>query len=458
MVESASLPPEKKQQARAWTRVISIMHKDLWKPRRTREERSARNLAHCLRNGTIALALVVSGILVLVVDWVVSFGLNSRSPAMIAGVLLVAVGGMFATWTIGVAANGIWFTQPPDPRVTTGTKAGLVLASTSALLFISTILFVASFSTELMSRNNAAREFSGADYDWTLQYRAGIFDVNGISALDSRHMWAATGKGIMFFDGTEWRDQYEVPKNDESFPRFPVIAIDAVDETHVWALGGKGQVLFFDGRTWTGTSVGGKAGSSSALCALDSEHVWAVVDEKVHFFDGSAWRELQPPAPYRVTGVSAVDDTHLWATSNEHVLFFNGNTWEVQLSLDHYFWQVFASDPAHVWVEAGSGILWFFDGTVWEQQYDAERPLMQITGAGPSDVWAVGTRSGGGTCFWYVYHNDGTGWCQEYESPGERTRHLMTPNIEAVAATSAGGVWIGGYAIYSGKPKNREKR
>lgn len=167
-----------------------------------------------------------------------------------------------------------------------------------------------------------------------------------VTAADAGHVWVASADGdIFFFDGTSWNLQYRSGEQ--------ITALAAADDKHVWAASGSGsgydigilptaeyrnkcdgKVFFFNGSQWALQCTMVEVRFRD-LCAIDSEHVWAVgIDAQqmtkegttkqpfedmdlstrgLWSWNGRKWSAVPgPPGSSCCTGFSAGDANDLW--------------------------------------------------------------------------------------------------------------------------------------------------
>jgi len=122
--------------------------------------------------------------------------------------------------------------------------------------------------------------------------------------------------------------------------------------------------------------------------------------------------------------------------ANATVLHYDGDSWAlVDLGGDvpwsGRLYDIWGSDPFHVWAVGQGGKAVFFDGATWTlHQLPTSEPLYGIWGSGPEDVWVVGKT---GT----LLHWDGNTWFSQV---------LGGASLRTVWGLGQDSVWLAGDA------------
>ncbi len=175
------------------------------------------------------------------------------------------------------------------------------------------------------------------------------------------------------------------------------------------------------------------------VLALDAEHVWAVGNGGIYFYDGSGW-ELQysegdpaimSPGDQRFWRLAACDSTHVWAvswweesstSSGGRIYFFDGEEWEVELETEEMLIDITVAAEDSAWAVGNYSYedaetlelyaaRYFFDGEEWEksvidfESYSSDTGFRSITSADESHVWESWVQS--------VYFYDGSAWSKQ---------------------------------------------
>lgn len=217
-----------------------------------------------------------------------------------------------------------------------------------------------------------------------------LLDV--IIGIDSEHLWASGNRSygmckglILFNDGNGWEEQYDLADN------VVVSDMTCTNANHVWAVGtcvdsgygyidpkGPGYIYFFDGSSWRTQYKVEKEDNETiiellGIDALDDEHVWAVgrkvkggiYTNIIYFYDGSNWSmQYEEVGDKGLSRVCAVDRSHVWAVGGSDIFFFDGLKWRRQYDTSKgasvgnelVFTDISANDCGNIWVSSSIGI------------------------------------------------------------------------------------------------------
>ncbi|WP_289056191.1 Ig-like domain-containing protein [Carboxylicivirga marina] len=139
--------------------------------------------------------------------------------------------------------------------------------------------------------------------------------VNAIDFDSENNLWAATGIGLLKFDGQMWYN-YSTDYSDISLYGLNSIAID--NDDNVWVgiykdLSGKG-VAKFDGLTWQiyNTEDGLLYGLVYNMVSDQTNNIWFATGEGVSMFDGTTWTSY---ATNEALDIEIDLDNNVWFTS-----------------------------------------------------------------------------------------------------------------------------------------------
>lgn len=265
-----------------------------------------------------------------------------------------------------------------------------------------------------------------------------LFDV---VAVDDKHAWAGghdtydpqrsdtTGVPIVErWDGTTWTRE-ELPGVTWHGGIY-LVAADAPD--NVWAFGAvpgadptqtEPHLFRYDGATWAEVPFPPGKGTSVTDLAVAAGHTWLVGhrggDVVIEEWDGSTWRQHEPPAECTQGGTS-----------------FGG------MPTFCNFTGMVAFGPDEVWVAGNAAwpgfkgpLLFHWDGTAWRPVKvgvnNADTAFSEIAGT-PGNLWAVGNTSGYGGPV--AAHGDGEDW--------RMVEGLATARITDIAVDTAGHPWV----------------
>lgn len=262
-----------------------------------------------------------------------------------------------------------------------------------------------------------------------------------VTAVDARHAWAVghdtydpqrsdtTGVPIIQeWDGTTW-SRAELP-GVTWHGGIAHVAADAPD--NVWAVGGhagsdpnqtEAHLLRYDGATWAEVPFPPGKGTTITDLAVSGGHTWLIghrgSDVVVQQWDGSAWKQHQPPSECTQRGTS-----------------FGG------MPTFCNFTGIVAFGPDDVWVAGNAAwpgfkgpLLFHWDGKAWRPVKvgveNADTAFSEISGT-PGDLWAVGHTSGYGGPV--AVHGDGTKW--------RMIEGLPTARMTDIAVDERGNPWV----------------
>lgn len=275
-------------------------------------------------------------------------------------------------------------------------------------------------------------------------------DVNGmdnvltsVTALSATDVWAvgqAAKMGnspiaqtlIEHWDGQSWRI---VPsENLVQEGRNSLTGIAAVSADDIWAVGIVDQASSPQGKPhqqtliehWNGQSwqvvfspnPGTMGSGLISVVAISRDNVWAVGSGEtpplIEHWNGRAWKSVANPILHGgLTGISAVGANDIWAV--------------------------------------GNGLIEHWDGLSWHLVSNVPNLVLNaVIVHAPNDVWAVGSSHKDPANYdTLVEHWDGKSW-RVIASPNPGPSRNRANDLEGVAATSSGKIWIVGFQQVSG--------
>ena len=299
---------------------------------------------------------------------------------------------------------------------------------------------------------------------WASQTSNDTRVLNGVSALDSTHVWAVGGNNsnadVDFFNGTTWTLTQLTPNTGA------LNGVFALDTTHVWAVGNaatgnKLSIWFWNGSSWTNQTSGISSSSNlMGVWAADSTHAWAVgTNGTIYFFNGTTWASQASSITQDLEAVYGTDASHVWAvgmhdgsgaTKHEKIDFFNGTSWsDAGLVGTVDFAGVWAADSSHVWAVGSGGNMRFFNGTSWSADavLGAGQDLKAIGGNDISHIWTVGASNG--TTGTVLFNGTGGGTAGSWTAqPLTTASNAVLRGVDAADAFHAWTVGDGG-AIFT---------
>ena len=166
-----------------------------------------------------------------------------------------------------------------------------------------------------------------------------LFDVHGTSAQD---VWAVGYNDLGFFDsGTR-----------PSLRRHG--AVRKLQDV-------QGIILHYDGTSWTETAIPERDVLFNGVWSAAADDVFAVgqrgLDAAAYHFDGTRWERMTVPAVGQLLHVWGSSGTDVYAVGNEIILHFDGSAWtEVQTTVPQLSW-VWGSSALDVFAVGEEGTI-----------------------------------------------------------------------------------------------------
>jgi hypothetical protein len=275
--------------------------------------------------------------------------------------------------------------------------------------------------------------------------------LTSVTAISKDNVWAVGQAAkklngpvaqtlIEHWDGRSW--QIVPSKNLAQEGTNTLTGIAAVSANDIWAVGivdqespppGKPQyqalIEHWDGQSWqlvSSSNPGAMGSTLIGVVAISKDNVWAVgglIGETmplIEHWNGRAWSMVASPVLHGVglIGIAAVGANDIWAVGNGLVEHWDGHSW-----------RLVTNDP--------------------------KLALNVVIALAPNDVWAVGSSHKDPANFdTLVEHWDGKNW-KVIASPNPGPSRNRANELEGVAATPSGKIWIVGFQQVSGSPTRR---
>lgn len=248
-------------------------------------------------------------------------------------------------------------------------------------------------------QSGAILHFNGTEWSSAYEHDGELRDVWG-SAADDVYV-VGLGGAMIHYDGSVW-----TPQTVTTAHLLDIAGRNSGDIYVVGEFGSQGVILHFDGVTWADdfTVIPGDP-PLQAVAVDQGNRVFASrgdLDIRVHWFDGSHWKESKPLLP---------DLNSVWAYSNDYaiavgdegtILLWNGVSWDqMQSNSVAPFSAVYGFAPNDVYAGAKDGTVQHFDGISWSALDTPTWYVSDIWGSSPTDVYAAGV---------HTSHYDGTRW------------------------------------------------
>ena len=290
------------------------------------------------------------------------------------------------------------------------------------------------------------------------------FSLQGVADITSNDIWAVGNGLITHWNGAQWQ-----PVLTQEVQHGKWTAITALSDHSIWVIGqaanGTSQALYWDGKTWTSTSIPTPSSAIVTLggiAAIAPDNAWIVGSSRsgkypnetyqslILHWDGTGWHEIAGASTptgstIQFGGISAVSATDIWIVGNivdathvsqQLIEYWNGTTWQLEPSAenDSDYHNVTLNSLAavtanDVWV-VGSGyftgdetvsgesaLVEHWDGQTWSYisisaPESRSNDLVSIKAISPTNIWAAGsfvnpnTRLDGA----YMQHWNGKQW------------------------------------------------
>lgn len=311
----------------------------------------------------------------------------------------------------------------------------------------------------------AATSFTAPDDGWAVGSRGVSLSGTGLDALTEH------------WDGTAWRI---VPSLSLGNSNEVLTGVSGATADDAWAVGWcdpygtvrvHGLMLHWNGTRWSITQDAPHTNIPIAVDARTSSDVWAVGNDLLQHFDGTAWTAAPvPQVGSHLRSVVVLAANNAWAVGsrddprpgyhhdNPLVLHWDGSAWSpVATPFDTVtgsYTSVSAVSASDIWAVGTNGsqsadpVAIHFDGTQWHAAAmpgpgDWDR-LSAVVAISANDVWAVGDRNGAlpdgfAVLRTFTEHWDGTHW-SVVASPNDSD----ADNYLTAVAESGGTVWAFG--------------
>jgi hypothetical protein len=215
-----------------------------------------------------------------------------------------------------------------------------------------------------------------------------------VIALSSADVWAATGVGVLHWDGTRWAFASMQKLDGEAVQSFAAASPD-----DIWAVGatiGAGGyvvplILHWDGKRWSRANGTPQVRGVLYAVAVAGNDVWAVGGANAAYnspaiilhLTAGHWHVAPSPASNALTGLAMTGTSAGWASgpstsqAKGALLRWNGSAWVSgadALSGDEYLWALAAGPGNHVWGVGsthlpGAPLALHWNGRTWNESW-----------------------------------------------------------------------------------------
>lgn len=212
--------------------------------------------------------------------------------------------------------------------------------------------------------------------------------------------WIITDGGLLTLDGGRWR-AHPRPALPESTILSAVWGRSPID---VWFGGGAvtpriGLHFHWDGATITRLDDAPTGVQVTDMRGDAGIGLWSVSQGSgIARLRAGAWERLPDPPGSTATSVWARSEDDAWFSAAGEAHHWSAGVWErhrVTARVPVYYYTIWASSDADVWVAGSEGAAGHFDGAAWsEVALPVTQAMVAIDGRCATDAWMVG---GGGT-------------------------------------------------------------
>ena len=256
-------------------------------------------------------------------------------------------------------------------------------------------------------------------------------------------------------------------------------SVVAISRTDAWAVGNTAHgntpvnnpyVLHWTGARWTGVTIpGGNGYTSAEVAASSASNVWVLgtnfnglLNQKLFRFDGAHWHTISAPAGSSVDNLLVLSATDVWVTGQisctggkcvTDVYQWNGSKWLAH-PINSSVYSIGASSATNVWAvglsdvnSKGEGVVagYRWAGTRWTPVAMSHPDMSgwpNITMGSASNIWIEGWR--GASSQVLALHWTGSKWQRVFSPAGSAASPDATPY-------GSSGVWMGPWAAWTGR-------
>jgi hypothetical protein len=336
------------------------------------------------------------------------------------GFILVAA--LFAPFLVmhqALAQAGSW-TTVNSPAVAGGQLKGVAAASVNDIWTVGEVFSANFVGTTL------AEHWDGSTWNTVPTPNAGqsFNTLNAVTAVSNSNVWAVGGSDlgplIEHWNGAAWSmvSSPSLPSGGAS-PSLTGVAATAAND--IWAVGFdthfNALIEHFDGTAWSVVTAPAGTTQLLAVTALASNNAWAVGQNVILHWNGSAWSRVSTPPvgngdTFALGAITALSASDIWAVGTDFsdtadnsvdvplTEHWNGSAWSVVFApgsggADLY--GVAANASNDVWaVGASAGsLIEQFTGRFWQTVSGPTASNLQAVTTVAGNVWAVGSANGG---------------------------------------------------------------
>jgi hypothetical protein len=264
--------------------------------------------------------------------------------------------------------------------------------------------------------------------NWTSLYALAGTSSAGLYAFGTLFGGYPAAPAGLRYDGEAWTwlDMPNMPGDCGLF------GACSVSDDEVYAVGVNSTILHYDGATWTQLTAPESDIWLMTAWASGKNDVFVGGEYgRVFHFNGTQWSTMNSGAKEWIRGLSGTAPDNVFAVADDGVMHYDGSAWS-KIS-DTGARAVWAAEKNDAFAGTQRDLLRYADGvweTVYKGSYSADLSFSALWGSSPSDVWAVGQNGG-------IVHLDG--------SQGETTTGL--PRLDAVWGDGSGNLVAAGYPV-----------
>ncbi len=215
----------------------------------------------------------------------------------------------------------------------------------------------------------------------------------------STAIYATAGSGINFYNGVEW-----TVMPGTSGWSYTIYGIWGLDPSNVYAVGQNGLLAYYNGTSWSTTTITPGASFSAVWARSTSDVYVSGLYGSVWRYNGTSWQLIRTgsvtDSVFAIGGTASttfiVGSTYSGSLQGPLLEQYDGSIWtQAAAAYVSPYYRVVAASGSHVYVVGEVGAILHYDGATWQEvsQRVAVSDLTAAWGSGPNDIFAVGLRN-----------------------------------------------------------------